>query len=122
VHQGWSIASAVLALVAGLLILFYPLAGTALLAFFLGLYLLLDGVSLIGLALDQRKRGSARWALLLASGIVDILLAVLLFALGGVGSAIVIGVILGLDLIVAGAALLMVHRAPVIGGFAAPTV
>ena len=122
VHRGWSIASAVIALLAGLLILFYPVAGASLLTFFLGLYLVIDGVTLIGLAMDQRRRGASRWGLVLASGVVDILLAVLLFALGGVGSTVVVGLILGVDLIFAGVALLMLHRAPLTGGLSTPAI
>ena len=118
VHRGWSILSAVIALLFGFLILFDPIAGAVGLTLLIGAYLLLDGVSLIGLALDQRKRGSSRWALLLGSGIVDLVLAVLIVLLSGVGSAVVVGVILGIDLIAAGIALLAVHRAPLVGGFA----
>jgi uncharacterized membrane protein HdeD (DUF308 family) len=117
-HRGWSILSAVIALVVGLLVLFNPLAGVVSLTLLLGAYLLLDGVSLIGLALDQRKRGSSRWSLVLVSGIVDLILALLIIMLSGIGSAVVVGVILGIDLIAAGIALLALHRAPLVGGFA----
>lgn len=120
VHRGWSLLSAVIALVVGLLILFNPLVGAATLTFLLGVYLLLDGISLIGLSMDQRKRGSSRWGLLLASGIFDLILAALLVFAGALGSAIIVGFIVGIDLIAAGAALLMVHRAPLVGGFATP--
>ena len=122
VHQGWSVLSAVVSLLVGLLILFNPLAGVVSLTLLLGAYLLLDGISLIGLALDQRKRGSSRWGLLMLSGVVDLVLAALIVFLSGIGSAVVIGVILGIDLIAAGVALLAVHRAPTLGGFAARPV
>jgi membrane protein HdeD len=122
VHQGWSIASAVIALLAGLLILVNPIAGAAGLVLLFGIYLVLDGVALIGLGLDQRKRGSTRWGLLLASGVVDILLAVLLLGLGAVGATAVVGFVLGVDLVFAGAALLMVHRTPLVGGAATPAI
>ena len=116
VHRGWSLLSAVIALLIGLLILFNPLAGTISLTLLLGAYLLLDGISLIGLSMDQRKRGAARWGWVLASGVVDLLLAVLIVTLGTVGSAVVVGFIVGVDLIAAGGALLLLHRAPLIGG------
>ena len=118
VHKGWSILSAVIALVVGLLILINPLVGASALTLLLAIYLLVDGVSLIGLAMDQRTRGSGRWTLLLVSGIIDIALAVLIFFLGSVGSAVVVGLIVGIDLIAAGIALLMLHRAPLVGGMA----
>ncbi len=118
VHRGWSVLSAVIALLVGLLILFNPLAGAAGLVLLIGAYLLLDGVTLIGLSMDQRKRGSSRWAFLLGSGVLDLLLAALILTLGAVGGTVVVGVIVGIDLIAAGVALLMVHRAPLIGGLA----
>ena len=117
VHQGWSVLSAAISLIVGLLILFNPLAGVVSLTLLLGVYLLLDGVSLVGMALDQRKRGSSRWGVLMLSGVVDLVLAALIMLLSGIGSAVVIGVILGIDLIAAGVALLALHRAPTLGGF-----
>ena len=120
VHRGWSVLSAVIALLVGLLILFNPLAGAAGLVLLLGAYLLLDGVTLIGLSMDQRKRGASRWALLLGSGVIDLVLAALIVTLGAVGGTVVVGLIVGVDLIAAGAALLMVHRAPLVGGLATP--
>ena len=76
VHRGWSVLSALIALVVGLLILFNPLVGAAALTLLIGVYLLLDGISLIGLAVDQRKRGVKRWGLLVVSGLIDLVLAV----------------------------------------------
>ncbi len=118
VHRGWSVLSAVIALLVGLLILFNPPTGVVSLTLLLGVYLLLDGVSLVGLAFDQRRRGSSRWGLLLASGIVDLVLAAAIVFLSSFGSAIVVGIIVGVDLIAAGIALLALHRTPLVGGFA----
>lgn len=112
-HLGWSVASAVIAILAGLLLLLHPLFGVVTLTLLVAAYLLFDGVTLVGLGLDQRKRGVLRWRWILGSGVVDILLAVLILALGGVGSAVLIGVIVGIDLIAAGIGLLMAHRSGV---------
>jgi len=110
VHLVWSVASAVIAILAGLLLLFHPLFAAVALTVVVAAYLLFDGVTLIGLGLDQRKRGASRWRWVFGSGCVDVLLAVLLLALSGVGSAVLIGVIVGIDLIAAGIGLLAVHR------------
>ena len=109
-HQGWSILSAVIALVVGLLLLASPLTGTVAITLLIGAYLLLDGISLIGLSLDHRRRGDRPWGWLLAAGLVDILLAAFIVFLSAAGSAVLIGFIVGLDLILAGVALLMIHR------------
>jgi len=74
-HMAWSIVSGLVALVVGALIVWAPLAGAIALAFLLALYLLVDGVALIALAWDQRKRAAKRWAWLMVSGVVDVVLA-----------------------------------------------
>lgn len=109
-HLGWSLASALIALVIGVILLVYPLAGAVALTIVIGAYLLLDGFALIGLALDHRRRGIGRWGWLLASGLIDLLLAAVILFMNAIGSAVLIGVIVGLSLIFAGAALLAVHR------------
>ena len=109
-HRPWSIVSAVIAVVAGLLIALHPIAGAAALTLFLAAYLLLDGVSLIMLSLDQRRRDAHRWGWLLAAGIGDIVLAALVLFLNPLGQAILVGVIVGVDLMLAGGALLAIGR------------
>ncbi len=47
---------------------------------------------------------------MLASGAVDLVLAAVLLLLSAVGSAILIGIVVGVDLILAGVALLLIHR------------
>lgn len=110
-HLGWSLASAIIALLIGIILLVYPLVGAVALTAVIGAYLLLDGIALIGLALDHRKRGIGPWAWLLASGLIDVLLAALIFFMSAIGSAVLIGFIVGLSLIFAGVALLLIERA-----------
>jgi uncharacterized membrane protein HdeD (DUF308 family) len=50
---------------------------------------------------------------MVGAGVLDIVLAVLTVSLGAVGSAALIGIIVGIDLIIAGASLLAVHRSRV---------
>ena len=113
VHMGWSIASGVIALLAGLLMLLHPLIAAVALTLIVAAYLLFDGVTLIGLALDHRKRGVARWGWAAASGVFDLVLAVLILLFSGAGSAVFIGFIVGIDLIIAGFSLLALHRSAV---------
>jgi uncharacterized membrane protein HdeD (DUF308 family) len=111
-HRGWSLASAIIALLAGLLLLVFPLVGLITAAIVIGAYLAIDGVSLIALAFTRRKRGYSGWAWLLASGALDLVLALFILSLGPAGSSILIGIIVGIDLIVAGLALLLQRHAP----------
>jgi uncharacterized membrane protein HdeD (DUF308 family) len=109
-HFGWSLASALIALVLGVILLVYPLAGAVALTIVIGAYLLLDGVTLVGLALDHRRRAIGPWAWLLVSGLIDIVLAAIIFFMNAVGSAVFVGIIVGISLIFSGIALLLVHR------------
>ena len=113
-HLGWSIASAVVAIIAGLLLAFYPLTAAVAVTLILAAYLLFDGVALVALGLDQKKRGVTRWYYVLGAGVVDILLGVLLLVLTGMGSAALVGVIIGIDLIIAGVGLLAAHRSEIV--------
>jgi uncharacterized membrane protein HdeD (DUF308 family) len=111
-HLGWSVASAVIAILVGLLLLTHPLGTATLFTIRLAAYFLFDGVTQIGYGLDQKKRGALRWRWPLGAGVVDIFLAVLLLVLSGVGSAALIGIIVGIDLIIAGVGLFALHRSP----------
>ena len=109
-HRTWSLVSAAIAIMAGLLIALHPIAGAAALTLLLAAYLLFDGVSLVMLAFDQRKRAAHRWGWLLAAGIGDLLLAVLVLVLNPLGQAVLVGVIVGVDLLLADAALIAQGR------------
>jgi uncharacterized membrane protein HdeD (DUF308 family) len=103
--------SAAIAVLAGLLLVFHPLVAAVAVTVIVAAYLLIDGVALIGLGLDQRNRKARHWYGPFGSGVLDILLALLILALGAAGSAVLIGIIIGVDLIAAGIGLFLVHRA-----------
>lgn len=109
-HRTWSVVSAVIAVIGGLLIALNPVAGASALVIFLAAYLLLDGVSLLMLAFDQRKREARRWGWLLAAGVGDLVLAVLALMLGPLGSTLLVGFIVAVDLVLAGIALIALGR------------
>jgi uncharacterized membrane protein HdeD (DUF308 family) len=104
-HLVLGVISAAAALVIGALIVWTPLAGAVTLALFLAAYLLIDGATLIGLGMDQRKRAARGWPWLIVSGVVDIVLGLLILALGAGADAFLLGILIAIDLIVAGIAL-----------------
>jgi uncharacterized membrane protein HdeD (DUF308 family) len=110
-HLGWSLASAIVGLAIGVTLFVYPLAGAVLLTLVIAAYLFLDGIALIGISLDHRKRQAGPWAWLLASGLIDLLLAAVIMFMSAIGSVVLIGVVVGLSLMIAGIALLALHRA-----------
>jgi uncharacterized membrane protein HdeD (DUF308 family) len=104
-HQVLGVVSALVALLVGALIIWSPLVGAITLALFIAAYLLIDGAALIGLGMDQRKRAARGWPWLIVSGVIDIVLALGILALGGRADATLLGFLIALDLIVAGIAL-----------------
>jgi uncharacterized membrane protein HdeD (DUF308 family) len=103
---GWSLLSALIGLVAGVLLLARPVLGTLSLTAVLIAFLVAEGVVSIFYATEHRKGFSAGWGWMLASGLLDLVLAVILLA-GLPGTAVwALGVLLGVNMIVGGAALI----------------
>ena len=102
---GWSLLSAVAALVAGIVLLWNPLAGLLTLTYVLAAYFLVDGVFNIVLGLSHRRELSGRWEWLVVNGLFDLVLAAFIIA-GLPGSAVwVLGLLVGIDLLFGGIAL-----------------
>jgi uncharacterized membrane protein HdeD (DUF308 family) len=110
-HFGWSVASGAIALVVGLVLAINPLIGTAALSLFIAAYLLLDGITMLGLARRLQQRGVKGWGWRLAAGVLDILLSVYIIFMNAVGAAFLIGLVVGIDLIAAGVMILIIERA-----------
>jgi uncharacterized membrane protein HdeD (DUF308 family) len=110
VHFGWSLASAILAIVAGVIIAFVPPAGTTALVLVIATWLILDGASSMMLGLHLKKAGRRGWGWPVASAIADWVLAACAIALGPLGDTALIGIIVGIDLMLGGVALLSVGR------------
>src|SRR5438132_3655410 len=107
----WSLISAVLAIVAGMVLLAQPVQGTLTLTIVVGAYFLAEGVATILYALEHRKELSERWAWLLFAGLLDILIAAMIIA-GLPGSAEwAIGLLVGINLLFGGASLIGVALA-----------
>jgi uncharacterized membrane protein HdeD (DUF308 family) len=102
----WSLLSAVLGIVAGIVLLRWPLSGAISLTLILTVFLVLEGVTSILFALEHKRELSGRWGMMLLSGIVDLLLAGLIFT-GFPGTAAwAIGLLVGINLVFGGSALI----------------
>ena len=103
---GWSLASAILGIVAGFVLLAWPLSGALSLTLILTVFLTLEGVVSILYALEHKRELSGRWGAMLFSGIVDLILAGIIFA-GLPGTAAwAIGLLVGINLVFGGSALI----------------
>jgi uncharacterized membrane protein HdeD (DUF308 family) len=101
----WSLVSALLGIVVGVLLLARPISGALSLTFVVIAFFIIEGAASIMFALDHKHELSGRWGWMLMSGIVDLVLAALVF--GGLPStaAWAIGLLVGINMIFGGSAL-----------------
>jgi len=105
---GWSLLSAAVGIAAGVVLLLWPLSGVLTLTVILTAFLTVEGVVSIMYALAHRRESSSRWQMMLLSGIVDLILAGLILA-GLPGTAAwAIGLIVGINLLFGGVALVAI--------------
>ena len=102
----WSLISAALAVLAGILLLARPMQAVLTLTIVLGAYFLAEGVATIMYALEHRRELSGRWSWLLISGLVDI--AISFMVITGLPSSAewAIGILVGINLLFGGASLI----------------
>ena len=101
----WSLLSAILGVAVGIALLRWPLGGAVTLTLLLTLFFVIEGVVSIMYALEHKRELSGRWAWMLVSGIVDLVLAGIIF-LGLPGTAVwAIGLLVGINLLFGGTAL-----------------
>ena len=101
----WSLFSAALAVLAGLILIAKPMQGVLTLTIVVGAYFLAEGVTTIMYALEHRRELTERWSWLLVSGLMDILISFLIIS-GLPGSAEwAIGLLVGINLVLGGASL-----------------
>ncbi len=102
----WALLSAILALVAGGLLIWNPMRGLVTLTYVLIAFFILDGILMIVLALQHKRELVGRWEWIAVNGVIDLILAGVIIA-GLPGSlAWALGLLLGIDLLFGGAALI----------------
>jgi uncharacterized membrane protein HdeD (DUF308 family) len=110
----WALLSALLGIIAGGLLLVWPLQGTLSLTAVLIAFLFIEGVVSIMYALEHRSALSGRWGWVLASGILDVALGLFLF-LGLPGTALwALGLLIGINMLFGGWSLIFMalHARP----------
>jgi uncharacterized membrane protein HdeD (DUF308 family) len=102
----WSLASAVLAILAAIWLLARPIAGPLTLTAALILFFLIEGICSVMFAIDHRRELSGQWEFMLLSGLVDLVLCVML-ASGLPSTAIwALGLLVGVNMVFGGVALI----------------
>jgi uncharacterized membrane protein HdeD (DUF308 family) len=103
---GWSLLSAIIGIVAGVVLLAWPLSGALSLTLILTVFLAIEGIASIMYALDHRRELTPRWGFMLVSGVVDLILAGMIFAGLPATAAWAIGLLVGINLVFGGVALI----------------
>ena len=102
----WSLISAVIGIAAGVVLLGWPVSGVLSLTIVLIAFFTVEGIVTIMFALDHKRELSGRWGWMLASGIVDLILAgIILSGLPG-SAAWAIGLLVGINMVFGGSALI----------------
>lgn len=102
----WSLVSGLLAAVVGVLLLARPISGAFSLTIVLVAFFIIEGVASIMFALDHKRELSGKWGWMLVSGVVDLVLALMIFAGLPSTAAWAIGLLVGINMVFGGSALI----------------
>ncbi len=103
----WSLISAILAIVVGVMLIGWPIRGAFSLTFLLIFFFILEGIVSVMFALEHRKELPGAWGWMLASGIVDLALATIILTGLPETAAWAIGLLVGINLTFGGIALVV---------------
>jgi uncharacterized membrane protein HdeD (DUF308 family) len=102
----WSLISAIIAIAAGVVLLLWPISGTVSLTLVLIAFFVVEGIVSIMYAIEHRSQLTGQWGWMLLSGIIDLILAGIIFA-GLPGTAAwALGLLVGINMLFGGAALI----------------
>src|ERR1700722_2477414 len=103
---GWSLLSALVAVIAGGLLLWNPLQGLVTLTYVLTAFFIADGILVVILAIAHRRELSGKWEWMMVNGIIDLILAGIIIA-GFPGTLVwAFGLLVGIDMLFAGGSLI----------------
>ena len=102
----WSLLSAVLGIIVGIVLLSRPVLGAISLTLLLTVFFIIEGVASIMYAMEHKKELTGRWTWMLVSGIVDLFLAfIILTGLPGT-AAWALGLLVGINMLFGGTSLI----------------
>jgi uncharacterized membrane protein HdeD (DUF308 family) len=104
--SGWALASAAIQVIAGVLVILFPLAGTLSLTLILAAYLAAEGAFKIIRAIQHRRMPARGW--LVFDGILSLALAILILAIWPGAAVWVLGLIVGINLVFGGTSMLLI--------------
>ena len=101
----WSLLSGVVGIAAGIVLIRWPISGTVSLTLVLIAFFIIEGIATLMYAFEHRAQLSGRWGWMLASGIVDLILAGIIFAGLPESATWALGLLVGINLLFGGVAM-----------------
>jgi uncharacterized membrane protein HdeD (DUF308 family) len=102
----WSLLSAVVGIAAGIVLIRWPISGTVSLTLVLIAFFVVEGIVTLMYAFEHRAQLSGRWGWMMASGIVDLILAGIIFAGLPETATWALGLLVGINLLFGGTAMI----------------
>ena len=107
----WTIVTAALAVVLGVLLIWKPATGALSLTFALTAFFFAEGLFQVITSIAYRKAMPSSWFWLLASGVCDLILVAIIVAAWPLSAAWTLGLLAGVNLLTSGLAIVMVAMA-----------
>jgi uncharacterized membrane protein HdeD (DUF308 family) len=103
---GWSLLSALVAMIAGGVLVWNPLQGLVTLTYVLTAFFIVDGILIVILVIAHRRELSGKWEWMMVNGVIDLILAgIIIAALPGT-LVWAFGLLVGIDMMFGGASLI----------------
>lgn len=102
----WALVSAVISIAAGIVLIRWPISGTVSLTLVLIAFFIVEGVATILYAIEHKTQLSSRWGWMLVSGIVDLILAGIIFAGLPESATWALGLLVGINMLFGGTAMI----------------
>jgi uncharacterized membrane protein HdeD (DUF308 family) len=102
----WSLLSAIVGIAAGIVLIRWPISGTVSLTLVLIAFFLIEGIATLMYAFEHRGQLSGRWGWMLASGVIDLILAGIIFAGLPETATWALGLLVGINLLFGGIAMI----------------
>ena len=104
--SGGRCLSAFIGILVGIVLISWPISGTLSLTIVMIAFFVVEGVTTLMYAIEHRNQLSGRWAWMLASGIVDLILAGIIFAGLPLTATWALGLLVGINMLFGGIAMI----------------
>ncbi len=102
----WSLLSAIIGILVGIVLIVWPISGSLSLTLVLIAFFVVEGIATLMYAIEHRSQLSGRWGWMLASGIVDLILAGIIFTGLPITATWALGLLVGINMLFGGTAMI----------------